>query len=294
MATIERLNIIEDNKVDKSKIVFKVSDGLDKLKYKIIEDENGKFKKCLFLDDVPILMYYDNIHKKGSIMANIAEGRECVDEDIIESFSSLNSVSSIEDGFVKLKHILSFLHNGYYVLSDIEAIPTDDSSNVFWCLDGREKEFYIQEEFCKEDFGYISGCEKFLISTQGLSSYDQKKVDYYRKKIVNKEKFYALSMSVFGMHSILLDGHHKAVASFLEGKNIKCLNISKYNVYSKNDAFNKSYNLRENFNNEINIKDNKENVQDIFEIVFSGEKHEKLKLQNKSDVYRVSEGIMKK
>lgn len=48
-------------------------------------------------------------------MIQLAEGREKVDKNILEILNNINSVKNLEDGFEKIKLLLSLLNEGYYI-----------------------------------------------------------------------------------------------------------------------------------------------------------------------------------
>lgn len=273
MADIQKIDIIKDNKLKSEGIVFKVANGQGKLKIKNVNDENGKIRECLFLDDIPVIMYDKEYNSNYGIKVQIAEGRECIDEDIIESLKIMNNVKSLEDGFEKLNDIFSLLEDGYYILKDLKMIPTDGEGNFFWHVDGRGRNFKSAIEFYEKDYEIIEGYEKFLISSQSLNLYNEEQVNYYRKKIKKGENPYALSLSMRGFCSILIDGHHKTSAAFLEGEYINCLNITPCTL--SDNKYEKKKNIKD-------IESNIKTLENVKNIVFSGSKYEEININKKN------------
>lgn len=273
MADIQKIDIIKDNKLKSEGIVFKVANGLGKLKIKNVNDENGKIRECLFLDDIPVIMYDKEYNLNYGIKVQIAEGRECIDEDIIESLKIMNNVKSLEDGFEKLNDIFSLLEDGYYILKDLKMIPTNGEGNFFWHVDGRGRNYKSAVDFYEKNYKIIDGYEKFLISSQSLNLYNEKQVSYYREKIKKGENPYVLALSMRGFCSILIDGHHKASAAFLEGEYINCLNITPCILL--NDKYEKKRNIQ-------HFENNTEKLDCVKNIVFSGIKCKEINIDKKN------------
>ncbi|MGL4989709.1 MAG: hypothetical protein ACRC57_00885 [Sarcina sp.] len=255
MVNIDKLGVIKDNA-----IIFNVKNGLSKLKNKLIKDENGKSRECFFCGDIPILIY-DDLSKENKMKIQIAEGRECIEEEILECFGNLKKASSLNDGFEKLKGVFSLLSDGYYILSEEKVIPTDGKGNFFWCVNGIAKEYKFQKDLEKND-------KTFLISSQGMQCYDDKIVEKYKKnsKILDEQYCFAIKFNDF--YNILLDGHHRASSAYLLNKKVKCLILKSLTEKETKNIEKRHRMIESNFENDIPI-------------VFSGRCHtEKLLQEN--------------
>lgn len=223
----------------KSDILFKITNGQSKLKMKYVKDMNNNIKIAYYLNDIPLIIYNSQYCPTCAMMIALAEGREEVDVEIIKILDNINSIHGLEDGFEKIKSILSLLEDGYYVLKEIEFYPTDGCDNFFWRLDNSANHIAASAYFYHGEYGTIVTEPKFLLPSQGTNVYNNDRVEYYRRKIRNNEVLYGLAIDFRGALGLLIDGHHKATASYLEGKSIKCLTIMNVLPYE-------NYNTKEN------------------------------------------------
>ncbi|MGL4656300.1 MAG: cytoplasmic protein [Sarcina sp.] len=280
---VEKLECIGSELFNSKGIIFRVKDGKGILRVEIVEDENGYRRVCCTLGGSPLIMYDNEYCPTCSVMVQLAEGREAVDEDILEILSNMNTVISLYDGFEKLKPILSLLSDGYYILNDSDMIPTDGFGNLFWSIDGKGKDSLVSADYYLQDEGIICGIPKFLISTQGMECYNKERVEYYRGKIKNGETPYAFAIEGRGYSAMLIDGHHKATAAFLESQQIKCLTISPCKVEKNCLCYQGGFINLESLKYGDKIKANEFIRSDDIKIVFSGNNKEveELKLENK-------------
>lgn len=219
---VEQIQILND-----SEILFRVKNGLGKLNMSFVKDKNDEIKMTYFLGDIPLIMSNTEYCPTCSAMIQLAEGREKVDSKVVQVLNNINTIQSIEDGFEKIKPILVLLDDGYYVLKEIELIPTDGEGNYFWNLDGKSKNYNASADFYLRDYGSICGTPKFMIPSQGTNCYNNERVEYYREKIRNGEKLFGIAIELRAFMSLLIDGHHKATASYLEGETLSCITIIK-------------------------------------------------------------------
>ncbi|WP_321992945.1 cytoplasmic protein [Clostridium butyricum] len=232
--TVEKIDILCE-----SDILFKITNGQNKLKIKYVKDINNNIKVAYYLNNIPLILYNSEYCPTCSTMIALAEGREEVDVEIIKILDNLNSIHGLEDGFEKIKSILSLLEDGYYVLKEIDFYPTDGDDNFFWRLDNRGNHIAASAYFYHGEYGTIVAEPKFLLPSQGTNVYNSDRVEYYRRKIRNNEVLYGLAIDFRGALGLLLDGHHKATAYYLEGKPIKCLtimNVFPYENYNTKES----------------------------------------------------------
>lgn len=279
--TVEKTDIL-----CKSDILFKITNGQSKLKMKYVKDINNNIKIAYYLNDIPLILYNSEYCPTCATMIALAEGREKVDVEIIKILDNINSIHGLEDGFEKIKSILSLLDDGYYVLKEIEFYPTDGDDNFFWRLDNRANYIAASAYFYHGEYGTIVAEPKFLIPSQGTNVYNDDRVEYYRKKIRNNEVLYGLAIDFRGGLGLLLDGHHKATASYLEGKPIKCLtimNVFQYENYNMEEmginygGNNVKYSDIKGSEEIIKFYNKKRNIKEeiVYEEVYLEEKHYK-------------------
>lgn len=225
----KKLEVGELQKINNTDILFKVKNGHGKLKMKYVKDENNNIKEAYFLGNTPLIMTNSQYCPTCSVLIQLAEGRETVDSEVLKILNNINSIQDIEDGFQKIKPILSLLEDGYYVLKEIELIPTDGEGNYFWKLDGASQNYNASADLYY-DCKCVAGVPKFMVPSQGMECFNKERVDYYRKKIRNGEKLFGIAIELRGFMTLLIDGHHKATAAYLEGKTLSCITV--INPYS--------------------------------------------------------------
>lgn len=225
----KKLEVGELEKINNRDILFKIKNGHGKLKMKYVKDKNENIKEAYFLGDIPLVMTNSEYCPTCSVLIQLAEGREKVDSEVIKILDNINSIQNVEDGFHKLKPILSLLEDGYYVLKEIELIPTDGEGNYFWKLDGVSQNYNASADLYY-DCKCVAGLPKFMVPSQGMACYNKERVDYYRERIRNGEKLFGIAIELRGFMALLIDGHHKATAAYLEGKTLSCITV--INPYS--------------------------------------------------------------
>ncbi|EKQ54752.1 MULTISPECIES: hypothetical protein [unclassified Clostridium] len=227
--------VSELQKINNADILFKVKNGHGKLKMKYVKDENDNVKEAYFLGNTPLVMTNSQYCPTCSLLIQLAEGREKVDSEVIKILNNINSIQNIEDGFEKIKPILSLLDNGYYVLKEIELVPTDGEGNFFWKLDGVSQNYNASADLYY-DCKCVAGVPKFMVPSQGMECYNKERVDYYRERIKNGEKLFGIAIELRGFMALLIDGHHKATAAYLEGKNLSCITVINPYSYRYNNG----------------------------------------------------------
>lgn len=274
----QKPEVSELQKIRDADILFKVKNGHGKLKMKYVKDKNENTKEAYFLGDTPLVMTNSQYCPTCSVLIQLAEGREKVDSEVIKILDNINSIQNVEDGFHKIKSILSLLQDGYYVLKEIELVPTDGEGNYFWKLDGVSQNYNASADLYY-DCKCVTGVPKFMVPSQGMECYNKERVDYYRERIRNGEKLFGIAIELRGFMTLLIDGHHKATAAYLEGKTLSCITVINPYLYRYSSGeegiryldedipFNKLNSckeIKEFFNNRSSGKNNYEhNYQEI-------------------------------
>ena len=233
----KKTEVQEIQELNDKELLFKVKNGLGKLNMRYVKDENDETKVTYFLGDTSLIMANSQYCPTCSVMIQLAEGREKVDKSIIEILNNINSIKNLNDGFEKIKSLLSLLDEGYYILKEVDLIPTDGEGNYFWNLNNQSKNYSASADYYFSNEGLIVGAPKFMLPSQGTNSYDKERVEYYRKRILNGDKLFGIAIELRGFMALLIDGHHKATAAYLEGKTLSCITIT--NVYTFSNHNNK-------------------------------------------------------
>lgn len=254
-------------KIDKNEddsIFFRVRSGYKKLREGSIKSGNDFHKKVILLDDIPLITLSEEKSPMNSTIIKLIKGRSGVSENIKEKINLNIPIRNLQEGFENLKPFFYLLDDGDYELRELEMIPTDGENNYFWDS-GRRGRYYNASADMYYNGRYIKGVPKFLVPSEGSERFDRNTVDYYRKKIKDGEELVGIALELKGFMALLLDGHHKATAAYLEGENLKCLTIKCCERYSeilnvKEDEYDKYKSI--NFT-KINIEKPKEVFPDF-------------------------------
>lgn len=213
-------------------ILFNVRNGKSKLKSKYTKDKYNCVHQIYYLGDTPLIMLDSEKSPTCSALIKLVKGREKVEMDIMDELRNINNIEGLEDGFEKIKNILALLGDGKYVLREINMIPTDGEGHYFWNI-YQVGRYYNAGADIFYNGRYILGTAKFLIPSQGFECYDAKRVEFYRKQIRQGKELVGIAIEVRGFMALLIDGHHKATAAYLEGKTLKCITIISGDSYEK-------------------------------------------------------------
>ncbi|MDF2884840.1 MAG: hypothetical protein K0R54_5410 [Clostridiaceae bacterium] len=219
-----KVEVSELQKIKNKDILFKIKYGHGKLKMRYVKDEDDDIKEAYFLGNTPLIMTNYEYCPTCSVLIQLAEGREKVDSEVINILNNINLIQNLDDGFQKIKPILSLLEDGYYILKELDLIPTDGEENFFWKLDGTSKNYNASADLYY-DCKCVAGMPKFMVPSQGTECYNKERVEYYRERIRSGEKLFGIAIELRGFMTLLIDGHHKATASYLEGKTLSCITI---------------------------------------------------------------------
>lgn len=208
-------------------IIFQVREGYKKIREEVIKIENNFERKVVLLDDIPLVELSGIKSPMSSSIIKTLGGRSEANLSIQEKLNIDGEIHSLEDGFEKIESILSLLEDGEYELKEVEMIPTDGEDNDFW-NSSMTGHYYSASADLYYRGSYIKGVPSFLVPSERVSCIDLDRVEYYREKIRNGEEIFGVALELRGFMALLLDGHHKAAAAYLEGKKLKCLLIKSY------------------------------------------------------------------
>lgn len=251
-------------KDEERSILFTVKNGDKKLIRYSLKDK----KKIILLDNIPLVSLSEASSPMDSSIIKLIKGRSYVDRNVIEKININMKFKNLEESFDGLKPFLKLLDDGEYEIKQEDMIPTDGENNYFWNCALTEKYYHASADIYHNGM-YIEGRAKFLMPSQGTHCFDKDRVDYYREKIRNGEELLGIALELRGFIALLLDGHHKATASYLEGKKLKCLIIR----------------CRDKNNKEVDISSSE------FKECKTNIKSEKIKIDNCEEVFPNFEAI---
>ena len=133
------------------------------------------------------------------------------------AFLARNSGNWIE----KYSAVLDLFEPGFYLVTCNKYYPTDGDGNLFW-------ESYDKLKTTKTiNFGYFNYIENhpcFLISSQGTAKFSQERFKTAKNHFQN---YPGLAFHLDAQISLLLDGHHRALAAAQMGEPFFCVTFSR-------------------------------------------------------------------
>ncbi|MCM1314297.1 MAG: hypothetical protein NC040_05515 [Muribaculaceae bacterium] len=222
-----------------SAIMFRVHNGIGTITHKLgKEDEDYGYNAHLLINDKPILQTYQPICPTCKGMLATGYGIENIDCSELKAVREClnNNYINIRHSAEMLKPLLNLLEDGYYLLADVPHYPTDSNDTFFWSV---PNEMTYNDAFCDEYYNDdlrngIQGFPAYLYPTQSAEMCSEKRVDEYIEILKNNPNPpRALAYHEYGFISALLDGHHKATASAILGREVRCLTIIKQSGFIK-------------------------------------------------------------
>ena len=144
---------------------------------------------------------------------------------------------SLENSIKAMEPLLKLFETGFYLIAEAECYPTDGNGNFFWNIPNEFTDFPATGlAYLKDSDTYcIFNQPVYLYPTQTTDCYNEERVKYYINKFNNADNNEprAIVYNFGGFINFIIDGHHKACATALLGKPLKCLLIIK-GEYSQN------------------------------------------------------------
>ena len=209
------------------------------------KDEDS-YLRHIRLNDIPLVQINSPYCQTCSSVLASGYGIENTDCEELEKIQKeINSnFISLEKSIKAIDPLLKLFEIGFYMIADAECYPTDGEKNFYWDVSNKLKDFpatgsaYLIEE---EESYYVFNQPVYLYPTQTTDCYNKERVDYYIEKFKNSDNDEprAIVYNFGEFINFVIDGHHKACASALLGKPLKCLLIIKGESYR--DYYKKNY-----------------------------------------------------
>ena len=209
------------------------------------KDEDS-YLRHIRLNDIPLVQINSPYCQTSSSLLASGYGIENTDCEELEKIQKeINSnFISLEKSIKTIEPLLKLFETGFYMIADAECYPTDGEKNFYWDVSNKLKDFpatgstYLVEE---EESYYVFNQPVYLYPTQTTDCYNKERVDYYIEKFKNSDNDEprAIVYNFGEFINFVIDGHHKACASALLGKPLKCLLIIKGESYR--DYYKKNY-----------------------------------------------------
>ena len=201
------------------------------------KDEDS-YLRHIRLNDIPLVQINSPYCQTCSSVLASGYGIENTDCEELEKIQKeINSnFISLEKSIKAIEPLLKLFETGFYMIADAECYPTDGEKNFYWDVSNKLKDFpatgsaYLVEE---EESYYVFNQPVYLYPTQTTDCYNKERVEYYIEKFKNcdNNEPRAIVYNFGEFINFVIDGHHKACASALLGKSLKCLLIIKGEGY---------------------------------------------------------------
>jgi len=201
------------------------------------KDEDS-YLRHIRLNDIPLVQINSPYCQTCSSVLASGYGIENTDCEELEKIQKeINSnFISLKKSIKAIEPLLKLFETGFYMIADAECYPTDGEKNFYWDVSNKLKDFpatgstYLVEE---EESYYVFNQPVYLYPTQTTDCYNKERVEYYIEKFKNcdNNEPRAIVYNFGEFINFVIDGHHKACASALLGKPLKCLLIIKGEGY---------------------------------------------------------------
>ena len=193
--------------------------------------EGGTCDTCL-----EIFLKYGNGHRPD--FDELSDMRTCMDNFDSDLNKATNKVEKLMDvmfpeKLYKFEHCMGIMADadGNFSWSRYQERSYVPGASPFSQFGLEVAAPYLSEKRKKEDGEpTLQSCRTviFLLASQPASSYLTERVEYYRQRIRSGERFgcVAYKLDHIANYAIILDGHHRLLASMLEGLFADCLLIS--------------------------------------------------------------------
>ena len=196
--------------------------------------------------------------------------------NFLDSFN--DDFISLDESIKKMTPLLEMLEIGEYYINYVNIFPTTTESNFFWDLSSDSR------VYTSIDYGYLIPI--YIRAAEGYDYYNEERVNYYLDRYENTKKRptpIIINPSGEDYENIVLDGHHKIIASYLKNEPIKAIMIMKCKKNIKEQL-----NIVPQNKGILNIKliNNQQSTvsRNFFEIEYKTKKEYKSKLNKEKNI----------
>lgn len=203
--------------------------GVCSVGHNLHRGDAGALNKVFYIGTEPVvnIVCPNNGDKRTDRLISLCTGYEGLINEIYQAFTEvlnrINRGDSLENG---MRELFSLLTDGVYTVYTSEYYPTDGSGSFFWGAYNISHEVHGTAEHNR-----TIGKERpyrpcFLVPGNTLDYYTQKKRET-ADEVVKSAKINGIVYHLSGLHSVLLKGHHSAVACAAADIPFKCAVIEK-------------------------------------------------------------------
>lgn len=146
--------------------------------------------------------------------------------NFLDSFN--DDFISLDDTIEKMNPLLEMFEKGEYYIGYVNIFPITSEGNFFYDLSSDSKVLR------SIDYSYL--IPMYIRGAENYSYYNEERVKYYLDrydKTTKRPVPIVINLSGYDYQNIVLDGHHKIIASYLKNEPIRAIMIMKKNQYVK-------------------------------------------------------------
>lgn len=192
------------------------------------KDKNGALHSFILAGTTPLFKWRSH---KSITGFQAGAGRGAIKNSLLDLI--LNQCGTTADFNIKTAYessldLLGALEPGFYLLAFNDHFPVSINGGFFGELPAIDYQYY--------KFNYPHAKSRafpaYLVPTAAPAALDILKINSYRELIKAGAPIFATAIYFDDFMSLILKGHHKAAAAYLEGRKITCLTIIPCSGYA--------------------------------------------------------------
>lgn len=188
--------------------IIKINDDYLTIDDKLIIDVETESQDIEYINTIDKIQNINGIHQVKNQYLN----------KFLDNFN--NNFISLDNSIEEMTPLLEMLEEGEYYINYVKIFPTTTENKFFWDLSSDSK---VHNSI---DYGYLIPI--YIRAAEGYDFYNKDRVNYYLERYEKtKERPTPIIINLSGRdyENIVLDGHHKIVASYLKNEPIKAIMI---------------------------------------------------------------------
>ncbi len=198
------------------------------IKLRYGKDKDGALHSFILAGDTPLFKWRRHENITGF---QAGAGRGAIDKnllDLIRNQCGTAADFNIKAAYESSLDLLNALEPGFYLLAFNDHFPVSIIGGFFGELPANDYQYY--------KFNYPHAKPQafpaYLVPTAAPASLDIVKIKHYRELIKTGAPIFAAALYFDDFMSLILKGHHKAAAAYLEGRKLTCLTVIPCSGYA--------------------------------------------------------------
>jgi len=188
-------------------------------------NDDGSFSCALTLSNNPLVQY--RISREGTGPCRIGPGVSPEERpEFAEALTLLNDgAETMKEKINALSPLLGLLKEGIYAVADIRYFPTDGAGGVFWDVSAELTEHPAFQKLFGERGNALPARPAFLYPSHDLRRFSEELAESEAERIRQGKAPKGIAWYLGNYTSLLLEGHHMALAALAEKRCFDCLTI---------------------------------------------------------------------